>query len=734
MASTSSSDFFTINLGVRPTRTYRIPSPAASDPHDPSPSPPFDPANRTVAARWLKKDQPLSVSEFLIPGGLLYTTLCIDPRETLCEPSLINTLLKISAKDVNTASPLMTYWPNYTSISTSARRGYVQWLAGGRKEPGADIGYVFLFFYGLERRALVDSIDDPDAAADCADIVKEVERLLGIYGSNSSFRGYAESFLDYLTCPALEEKLYAKPPPVISPMRAGLPLALRIALGQMALDQHPISGPWALAWALSDPDITRRTPAMRCPELLARLFICEFERIYPDGIVLSHNKTRLQISYRPASKVIAGPALDFGDFPDVTANSFTRNKLQYLLDRCSSELDAYSRFVGRYPENALHLEGLLQLPVSLWPSSIHDDLESLKARIDDDLEVMTLTELGKRFNSAGVLSRPLLLAMARALESWQIGIEPDVLAGSRTPKPNDYIALFVTQPDDGALRATPAFNAACLTLDLASAVTVADGRISEDEVSLLLNQIDAWQHLSIAQRKRLKAHLGIQLQQPPGLASLKSRLDVLTTEQRQTIAHFLTSLAQAYGTVSAEEVKLLERVYKVLQLDSQSLYTDLHSAATPRYTSANFGVPLDAPIPTVLPQTGGVVLNLDRIARLQRETEEVSALLAKVFAEEPEPEPEAPPEMPPTINETQGNPAAIIPGMDSDHLAFLRLLLSRPQWTRSELEDAASDMDLMLDGALEHINDQAFEYFDMPITEGEEPVEINPDILEKLCL
>lgn len=732
MASTSSSDFFTINLGVRPARNYRIPSPAAQDTHAPSVSAPFEPATRTVAARWLKKDQPFSVGKFLIPGGLLYTTLCIDPHETLCEPSLLNTLLKISAEDVNTASPLMTYWPNYISMSTAARRGYVQWLAGGRKESGADIGYVFLFFYGLERRALVDSIDDPDAAADCADIVNEVERLLDIYGSNSSFRGYAESFLDYLTCPALEEKLYAEPPPAISPMRAGLPMALRIALGQMAMDQHPVNAPWALAWALSDPDITRRTPAIRCLEQLERLFISEFERTYPDGIVLSLNKTRLQISYRPASKVISGPALDFGDLPDVTANTFNRNKLQYLLDRCSSELDAYSRFVGRYPEHALHLEGLLQLPISLWPSNIHDDLESLKARIEDDLEVMTLSELGKRFNSAGVLSRPLLLAMARALESWQIGIEPDVLAGSRTPKPNDYIALFVTQPDDGALRATPAFNAASLTLDLASAVTVADGRITEDEVSLLLNQIDAWQHLSIAQRKRLKAHLGIQLQQPPGLASLKSRLDVLTTEQRKTIAHFLSSLAQADGTVSAEEVKLLERVYKVLQLDSHSLYTDLHGAATPQFTSTNFGVPLDTPIPTVRPQTGGVVLNLDRIARLQRETEEVSALLAKVFAEEPEPE--AQPAIPPTINETHGNPAAIIPGMDSDHLAFLRLLLSRPQWTRAELEDAASDMDLMLDGALEHINDQAFEYFDMPITEGEEPVEINTDILEKLNL
>jgi hypothetical protein len=56
------------------------------------------------------------------------------------------------------------------------------------------------------------------------------------------------------------------------------------------------------------------------------------------------------------------------------------------------------------------------------------------------------------------------------------------------------------------------------------------------------------------------------------------------------------------------------------------------------------------------------------------------------------------------------------------------------EWSREELEAVASDMDLMLDGALEHINDMAFEHFDMPITEGEDPLEINPDIMGKLPL
>lgn len=715
MASTSSSDFYTVQLGTRPPRDFRIPPP---------------PVSKGLNGRWLKKGQPFSIAQFSIPGGLLYTTLSLESDEDVYEPSQINSILKIAPCHVDIDARLMPYWPDYRAISQDARRAYVQWLTAGRCDPQADIGYVFLFFYGLERRALVDALDFPEAATDIADIIEEVERLLSLYGTNRSFRGYAESFLDYLSSSAISSRMYLAPPPANSKQRSSLPLSLRIGLGQMAVDQYPVNAQWALAWALADPDMSRNTAITRCPKLFATLFKAEYERVYPEGIVPGHNKTHLKYSYRPASRVLPAPTLSLGDLPDVTATPVLRKKLQWLVDGCSSALDPYSRYVGRYPENAQSLEGLVQLPIALWPSSIRETLEALKARIIDDLEVMTFAELGKRFNSAGVLSREHLIPLARAFESLHIGMEPDVLAGSRTPKHDDYIALFVTLPEDGPLRATPAYNAASLTLDLASAVAVADGNIAEQEVTLLLNQIDAWQHLNIAQRKRLKAHLGIQLLQPPTLASLKSKLDPLSSDAKHTIAHFLASLAQADGTISPAEVKLLERIYKVLQLDPHSLYADLHVATRPSHASEHFGVPSALQEPNETPETEGFALNHERIAQLQRETAEVSALLAKVFTDPQDSEPEP---APPIIEPNQ-QPDALLPGLDADHLAFLRLLVSRTEWSRAELEDTASDMELMLDGALEHINDMAFEHFDMPITEGDDPVDINPEILENLAL
>lgn len=713
-----SPEFYTVQLGSRPSTSFKIP----------------DAGSQRSDARWVPAGESVTVSGFSLPGGMFYVGSTLGGRYDAQEPSLINPKLRIAKTYVDMEEQLMPYWPSFHSITPEARRGYLQWLAGGRNDPQTDTGYVFLFFYGLERRVLVDSVENPKIIAETPLIVEEVQRLLSIYGENRSFRGYAGGLLDYLENTAVDPNLYLGQPPEAAALSYEMPLPLRIGLGQHASNKRPLDADWALAWALADPNIGKRTPVTRCKEVFSTLFKLKYASFHPAGLILAQNKTKLKTSYRPASAVLKAPTLNLGDLPDVMATSGTRKNLQLLVELCTSELEPYSRYLGRNPESAEALEGLLQLPVTLWPAAARRELDELQSRIGDDLIVMSFGELAGRFKSAGALSRDKVLALARALESLHIGMEPDVLAGSRTPKAEDRVALFVTQPEDGSLRASAADNAASVTLDLASAVASADGDTSNEEVTLLAQHIDSWSHLSVAHRKRLKAHLRIQLQQPPTLASLKKKLDPLTVEAKRTIASFLSHLAQADGTVTPSEVKLLERVYKALQLDSQLLYGDLHGAAS------------GASIASVKPATSypqsepgaqvsanakqGFVLDHDRIAQLQRETAEVSALLAQVFTDDQIEDAEQP------FENTESAPesSADVAGLDLEHSAFLRLLISRPEWSRSELEAAASDMELMLDGALEQINDMAFERFDMPVTEGDDPVEINTDILEELAL
>lgn len=720
--STHERDFHAVRLGSSSSsQAYAIPQPSASP----------------MGARWLTEGECITVAGLALPGGLLYVTERATQFGQL-EPSLIDATLRVARSPMNLTERQTPYWPSYRSITPEARRAYLQWLAGGRRQP-ADAGYVFLFFYGLERRALIDAPSNPQAKAEIPAIKAEVKRLLGLYGDNNSFRGYATRFLAHIDAGAVQPKSYLSEPDASPADGYELPMSLRVALGQMAVDKYPLNPNWALAWALAEPNISRRTPVTRCSEQFAKLFKHEFKKRYPNGIVLPQNKTKLKVAYRPASAGLNIPAVAVGDLPDVAATSVARNKLQVIVEDCTIVLDAFSRYLGRNPDAADSLEAILQLPTELWPTEAKAELEQLEQRVGGETICMSFGELAGRFKSAGALSRDKVIALARALESKRIGFEPDVLSGSRTPKAEDTIALFAANSDEGTLRSTDAYRVAAVTLDLASAVAAADGDTSFEEISLLSGHIDSWDHLCVAHRKRLKAHLQIQLKQPPTLASLKKKLEPLTLEAKRKIASFLAYLAHADGEVTPQEVKLLERVYKSLALDPQCVYSDLHSAAVRPSQAA------EAITPTATPETeaqasenrgSGFVLDMTKVARLQQETAEVSALLASVFSEEASAETPSASESE-AHHEQEGRTAeqfATLHGLDVEHSTFLRLLVSRSEWSRAELEDAASDMELMLDGALERINDTAFELFDMPVTEGDDPIEINPEILDELAL
>jgi uncharacterized tellurite resistance protein B-like protein len=249
-----------------------------------------------------------------------------------------------------------------------------------------------------------------------------------------------------------------------------------------------------------------------------------------------------------------------------------------LVDACTASLESYSRFIGRNPDKAHALEGLLQLPVELWPAAVRAELDDLKTRVGDGMLLMTFGELSGRLKSSGPLSRDKVLNLARALEALHIGMEPDVLTGSRAPKTEDKIVLFSTSQEDDATRSGHAYRAAAVTLDLACMAAHADGEVSAHELMSLTKQINSWAHLSDTQRKRLKARLRLGIDQPATLGSLKKKLEPLAEDARRAICRLLAHLTQADGVVSpAGEVSRAHLQGHGARHTTRSL--DLHSSA-----------------------------------------------------------------------------------------------------------------------------------------------------------
>jgi len=103
-----------------------------------------------------------------------------DKTKQLPDPSTIYVNLPIS-EDYNVAK--LPYWPHYIELTSGQRYKYLCWLRNVA-EP-TDMGFVFLYYYGLERQLLVGNFD------------KAFDEIIKLRNSheNRSFQKYSENAL-----------------------------------------------------------------------------------------------------------------------------------------------------------------------------------------------------------------------------------------------------------------------------------------------------------------------------------------------------------------------------------------------------------------------------------------------------------------------------------------------------------------------------------------------------------
>lgn len=250
--------------------------------------------------QWIGPGTTVKVGGHQIPGGLLYVGRGLRAATGGgVEPALIDGSLPVRGRNPDHDGSTMGYWPSYADIKPQARAAYLSWLAGGRRDPDAYIGYVFLFFYGLERRALVDLPRDPSLTWEVPYLRAEVQRLLDLYRTNNSFRGYATGLLDVLDLQGTQGASgQASPPTLLAEHRYQPPTSLIVEIGSFASNNNPVPAEWALAWAWYHPEIHLRTPATRCTEEFAALFKSRYTAAHKDGIVVQTGKKRVGLVLR----------------------------------------------------------------------------------------------------------------------------------------------------------------------------------------------------------------------------------------------------------------------------------------------------------------------------------------------------------------------------------------------------------------------------------------------------
>lgn len=710
-----------------------------------------------LAAHWVPPGMRVNVHQYALPDGLVY--LCGNARRNRlerAEPSLIDESLEIG-NESNFISNGLPYFPTFGGISPDARSAYLNWLANGRRNPKAAIGYVYLFFYGLERRAVIDARTDPAARDEIPDICAELQGLIQTY-RNGTLNWRARQLLAF--CHFMYGTDDTELP---APTLDGSPLPIkdlfRIVLARYYHNRRELPGAWLAVWYLHDPRFTKSPLVKRHQRVFAEVFqdLCnrQFGKQLADWAPPLPTKS-LQLSYKPVSPVMR-EVQEALPMPDVTAvESGLGEILETIAMAAADTLTPYSRYLSRSGAHADDPVARLMLPCPQWPAPVWERLALTVADLTagvDFTEPTTLADFFAPLDVKHVLAKLAPANLIGLMNSYMgIGMEPDPRHSAFTPEGATPVVFFQADDDLPLLEAKrqkegadllPRHSkhharAACVTF-LADLVRM--GLPNPYAARMKAAAItQGWDGLSVGAHKRLQA-LVIVLTAPgapalKGKGSLKKQLDLIDEPDREPLARELVAVARAGGALElVSVVRQLEKYFALLGADAKSLYEIAHTGVEAEFAAS----------PAADGSKQGGSLDTARIVALRKETAEVDNVLTSIFTaplddaaelspslaiEQAAPGPETP--ILPIATAAAAISFASLPSLDLRHSGLLRDLLDQDVWPRDAFAAQCAKHGLMPSGAIERINDAGFDAFDEALLEGDDPLEFNPGPLAVL--
>lgn len=595
---------------------------------------------------WYAAGQPVTIDGITIPDGMVYVST--GELQWPGEPSALDLTQPIASVAEDPVVGL-GYYPSFLAITPAQRRTYLEWLASGRSDadPGArELGYVFLFFYGIERRILLDGDLQPA-------LLEEVLRLLQLYGPahrSRSLRNYSLQLLHF-TGWRLGQESYRAFWPQLLDLDGDRPDedALQFVLANLHQRREVMDWTVAYRLALIDEDSRKSAVVSRTREKFWELFRQRFEEKFPGGMPLGAAKQLATVEYRPASGSLlsachqaSGTRRLHERIPNVLGFRRQFRALPEIWNRCIDDLAGYSRALGsKKAGDAAKIATWLALPPELRAGEAHPLRESFDGLVagaprEGDLVFIPSGQLA---SLAGVEERARLtqgqskqVADLAGQLGWQIA--PDPRQSGLPLAWSQEIALRPATLGDGA----PAHLAGAIRLlHLAVMLAAADGVIEDEELATFENLAKPdlpreadWAHVRDA-AAALRRDTNVAVRCLPQLAKL------IPAERREPVLRSLAHIAAADREISLAEIKLLRRIARAFDLAPTAVDSMLEGDGAFRevtVATADKGAKGERIPPR--PAATGAALSLDseRIRALTEETRQVIAMLSEVMAEE----------------------------------------------------------------------------------------------------
>jgi uncharacterized tellurite resistance protein B-like protein len=696
----------------------------------------------TSGMNWVGSGQFISVQGFTIQNPLTYWS-----NNNFPEASCITAGLK-AEKHVQNVLPALPYWPQYSSLTPAQRGKYLTWMSRGRNDDLDEIGYAFIFFYGLERRAIIDKTDHEI-------ILSEVRRLLSRYPISGSFNSYLNHFTAYVVGSRLADIKNTDIRKFFPEFDNLDEYPTKIVLSWHWSNNLPV--PWDLCYSLSknSAGFQRTNITRKAPELLKQLFRKKFLDQFPEGIPFSSEYDQFQLNYRPASPSLLHYVGYSGKsglieplvVPIPSLNSPHYEKLKKIWDNCIEELKPAMNRLNK-SDGTITRDVYSVLPDTLKSEISHPEQDlwrnflSAKQQSDGSI-VLPISDIAHQIgiDKRDVLTTSQCKTVTSTVRDFGWFLVPDQTISGSSYKWNDTVAIIPL--GDKEKPVSENFQSTALIFEIAYGIAASDENLSDTEKNYLHKFVSEKFSLNIFEIECLKGLQKVLQTQPPALSKIGKRLSkYLNPEQKLALANFLGNIVLLDNKFTKEEQKSLRTVFKALEIDpavSDELIKKLLVGHIPEEPITVLKAGKSRKGETIPPQaiTPEFSINKEKLKQTLEDTRAVQNILASVFEQEEEEividlEPEVKIPKSPVNAETRPDefdlpfPPETIPSLDSKYLSMLHEIMKSNEVSQDDFTSLARKYNLMPRAAFDDINDWASEKLgDFLLEESESCIVIN---------
>ena len=597
------------------------------------------------------------------------------------------------------SAPLTGFFIPYEEMLPGERGVYLDWLSEACRRTMPSLAYYGLYAYGLWYRMFFEY-----GLVDRKAIIDEAARMSRLHSNSKHIQSLFNDLVLYASAPMFDPNSRA----VWNPLWAGSihqapESVIRVA---MAFRQRrAVRSDEAFVYAVEKMKAIK--PSKLPISMLRAAWVKEFARRHPEGIVLN-----------PQKKVLAFPSImpdamtrfrvpipaELGNMVDPRTDNAFESSVERIYTTCISQMADYGRIVSRNPSAAGTIEIVSALPKALLTTSLVGKVAGMKAALDKAIEmqgavVAKTSRLLALMDIAddGELKPGIRKIVARALDNMDIAFEPDDRYGASKFTPDGMVVICRGQ-DGMAVETTGRYGSYQVAADFLLGAYGGGGR----EQAGLFSMVRSDGSIQGSAAIRLALYMKWVSASSAKGVSAPRKLNGLSEADKSAALDMVLSVVLASGVPDRLGIAALEKFSVKMGKPASYVHERIHRAADG-----------DVPVSIMAAKSGGAVaipkahglsgsgLDLAKIAALEAETADVSALLAGIFSED--------------AWDTPPDVAAAAPtgydGLDEAHGKLLDAVAERGTVGRSDYEALAATHGLLPDGALETINEWAFDTF-----------------------